>query len=125
MNTEKTVIAVVDDEESVCIGLERLLRSAGHVAKTFVNGTDFLGFLKTDRPDCLVLDLNMMPMNGFAVLDRLALLGWKLPVIVITGDDSEDIHERLLNKGITFFLHKPVDGQVLLDAIDEAINRRA
>lgn len=124
MKTEKTVIAVVDDEESVCKGLERLLRSAGHIATTFVSGTDFLRFLKTDRADCLVLDLNMMPMSGFAVLDRLALLGWKLPVIVITGNDSEDIHERLVNKEIAAFLHKPVDGQVLLDAIDEAVGRR-
>lgn len=121
MNIKKTVIAIVDDEESVCKSLERLLRSAGHSAKTFVSGTDFLRFLKTDRPDCLVLDLNMMPMSGFVVLDRLALLGWKFPVIIITGDDSEDIHERLANKGIAAFLHKPVDGQVLLDAIEVAV----
>ncbi|MEC4748113.1 response regulator [Methylomicrobium sp. Wu6] len=125
MISDKTVIAIVDDEESICKGLERLLRSAGLTAKAFLTGADFLRFIQNNRPDCLVLDLNMMPMNGFSVLDRLALLGWKLPVIIITGDDSEEACERAMNKGIAAFLRKPVDGQVLLDAIERAINHSA
>ncbi|MGR9085923.1 MAG: response regulator transcription factor [Gammaproteobacteria bacterium] len=123
MNPNKTTIAVVDDEESVCKGLERLLRSAGLTAKIFHNGDDFLRFLKTGRPACLVLDLNMIPMNGFMILDRLAHLRMQLPVIIITGDDGGEQYERLINKGITAFLRKPVDGQVLLDAIDDAVRR--
>lgn len=121
MNTEKAVIAVIDDEESVCKGLERLLRSAGLTAKTFLNGADFLRFLKTGRPDCVVLDLSMMPMNGFAVLNRLARLKMKLPVIIITGDDSEETYERAMESGIAAYLRKPVDGEVLLDAIAGAV----
>jgi FixJ family two-component response regulator len=123
MNSDKTVIAVVDDEESICKGLERFLRSAGFTAKTFHSGVDFLRSLENERPACLVLDLNMMPMNGFSVLDRLAQSGRNLPVIVITGDDSEETYARAMNKGIAAFLRKPVDGQVLLDAIDDAIGR--
>jgi FixJ family two-component response regulator len=125
MNNDQTVIAVVDDEESICKGLERLLRSAGLTAKTFLNGADFLSFLEIGQPDCLVLDLNMMPMNGFSILDRLARLGRRMPVIIITGDDNEEVYERAMNQGIAAFLHKPVDGQVLLDAIDEVLGRRA
>ncbi|MDO9271341.1 MAG: response regulator [Methylobacter sp.] len=121
MNTNKAVLAVIDDEESVCKALERLLRSAGFTVKTFINGADFLRFLETGRPDCMVLDLCMMPMNGFAVLDRVALLSLELPVIIITGDDNEETYERAMNYGIAAYLHKPVDGQVLLDAIAFAV----
>lgn len=121
MNTDKAVIAVIDDEESVCKGLERLLRSAGLTAKTFLTGADFLRFLETARPDCVVLDLNMMPMNGFTVLRRLALKSSKLPVIIITGDDREEAFERAMNYGIAAYLRKPVDAQVLLDAIAAAV----
>jgi FixJ family two-component response regulator len=64
-------------------------------------------------------------MNGFSILDRLARLGRRMPVIIITGDDSEEVYERAMNQGIAAFLHKPVDGQVLLDAIDEVLGRRA
>lgn len=124
MNSDKTVIAVVDDEESICKGLERLLRSAGLSAKTFLSGTDFLGFLENVQSDCLVLDLNMVPMNGFSILDHLDRLGRKMPVIVITGDDSEETYERAMTQGVTAFLRKPVDGQVLLDAIDDAVGQR-
>ncbi|MGR8999254.1 MAG: response regulator [Gammaproteobacteria bacterium] len=124
MNTKKAVIAVIDDEESVCKGLERLLRSAGLTAKTFLTGADFLRFLETGRSDCIVLDLNMMPMSGFAVLESLALKSSKLPVIVITGDDSEETYEHAMNQRIAAFLRKPVDGQVLLYAIDDAVGRR-
>lgn len=125
MNSDKTVIAVVDDEESICKGLERLLRSAGFTARTFLGGVDFLRSLESDRPNCIVLDLCMMPMNGFAVLDRLAQLNIKLPVIVMTGDESEESFERAIEKGIAAFLRKPVDDQELLDAIDEALARGA
>jgi FixJ family two-component response regulator len=123
MNSDKTVIAVVDDEESICKGLERLLRSAGLTAYTFLSGADFLRFLEKERPDCVVLDLNMMPMNGYTVLDRLTLSDRKLPVIVISGDDSEETYERVINKGIAAFLRKPVDGQILLDAINKVVGR--
>jgi FixJ family two-component response regulator len=122
MNTEKIVIAVIDDEVSVCKSLERLLRSAGLTSKIFLTGADFLQFLETCRPDCVVLDLNMMPMNGFAVLERLALKRSKLPVIIITGDDSEETYEHAMNQGIAAYLLKPVDGEALLDAIDDAVS---
>lgn len=117
MNTYKTVIAVVDDEDSVCKGLERLLRSAGLTAETFLTGADFLCFLETTQPDCVVLDLTMMPMNGFEILERLALEGSKLPVIIITGDGSEETYERAMENNIVAYLLKPVDAQVLLDVI--------
>ncbi|HEY8158778.1 MAG TPA: response regulator [Methylobacter sp.] len=85
----------------------------------------FFRSLEDEKPACLVLDLCMMPMNGFAVLDRLAQLNIKLPVIVITSDDKEETYERAINKGITAFLRKPIDDQVLLDAINDAVCRSA
>lgn len=124
-NRGKRVIAVVDDEESILKGLERLLRSAGLTAKTFSSGVEFLRSLQDSAPDCVLLDLNMMPMNGFTVLDRLALTNRNLPVIVMTGDDSEEIHQAAVNRGVAAFLRKPVEGEVLLDAIDKAVCHRA
>jgi len=117
MSIHKPVIAVVDDEESICKGLERLLRSVGLTAETFFTGAEFLQFLETTQPACVVLDLNMPQMNGFSVLDRLALVSSKLPVIIITGDDSEEAYESAIQYGIAAYLYKPVDGQVLLEAI--------
>jgi FixJ family two-component response regulator len=124
MNNNQPVIAVVDDEEAICKGLERLLRSAGYIAKTFMKGPDFLRVVENEPLDCLIMDLNMMPMNGLSVMDRLAGMGRKLPIIVITGDDNDEIYERAMSKGIVAYLHKPIDDQVLLDTIEKAIGRR-
>lgn len=121
MNTDKAVIAVIDDEESVCKALERLLRSAGLRANTFLNGADFLSFIETNRPDCVVLDLNMMPMNGLEVLKSLAMKRLGLPVIIITGDDNEEKYRQVIDQGAAAYLLKPIDDQLLLDTIDTVL----
>lgn len=122
MNTEKPVIAVVDDEPSICKALERLLRSAGLSSKTFLRGEDFLCYLHSARPDCLVLDLHMPEMNGFMLMERLAQQGYRLPIIIITADDQEENREKASAAGISNYLRKPIDAQVLLNAIASVID---
>jgi FixJ family two-component response regulator len=115
------LIAVVDDEESVRIALRRLLRSAGFDVEAFPSGAEFLDSLKSHRPACVVLDLHMPHGSGFAVHARLAAAGNRLPVVVITGHDSDETRERARAAGIVAYLRKPVDDQALLDAISAAI----
>ena len=117
----RPLIAVVDDEESVRIALRRLLRSANLDVETFPSGAEFLDSLKSHQPDCVILDLHMPRVNGFAVQARLAEAGLRLPVVVITGHDSAETHDRALAGGVSAYLRKPVDEQTLLDAITHAI----
>lgn len=121
MNSAKSVIAIVDDELSICKALERLLRSAGLTAKTFIGGEEFLRYLQTDKPACAVIDLFMPGTDGFALLEYLAHDDCKLPVIIITGNDDEEAYARAMEADIVAYLRKPVDGQVLLDVIAPAI----
>jgi len=117
----QNLIAVVDDEESVRLALRRLLRSAGFLVETFSSGAELLDSVKVRRPDCIVLDLHMGPVSGFVVQARLTAAGIALPVIVITGHDSDETRERALAAGAVAYLLKPVDDQTLLDAIARAI----
>jgi FixJ family two-component response regulator len=110
-------IAVVDDEESVRKALSRLLRSAGMTVKTFSGGAEFLQSLADCKPDCVVLDINIPVVTGFDVLDRLAAIKGPFPVVVITGLDSPEAHDRALGAGAVAYLQKPVNDQALLDAI--------
>jgi FixJ family two-component response regulator len=105
----------------VRIALGRLMRSASLDVETFSSGAEFLDSLKSHRPDCVVLDLHMPHISGFAVQARLAEAGKRLPVVVITGHDSDETRERALAGGFVRYLRKPVDGQELLDAIATAI----
>ncbi len=120
MSRTPPLVAIVDDEESVRRALKRLLRSAGIRVETFSSGIEFLDALALLPIDCLVLDLHMSVINGFEVLERLLKSGRRLPVIIITGHDTPDSRGRALAGGAVSYLLKPVDDQVLLDAIAEA-----
>jgi FixJ family two-component response regulator len=119
----KTVplIAIVDDEESVCRSMDRLMRSVGLDVVTFTCGTQFLQFLETRYPACLVLDLHMPRMSGFELLSRLNIAGSGVPVVVITGHDSPQSRQRVLDAGAIAYLRKPVDDQTLLNAVAAAV----
>ncbi len=121
MSQTLPLIAVVDDEEPVRIALRRLLRSAGFDVEAFPSGAEFLDSLKAHQPDCVILDLHMPRVNGFAVQARLAETHVHLPVVIITGHDSPETRERALAGGISAYLRKPVDDQTLLAAITNAI----
>jgi FixJ family two-component response regulator len=114
-------IAVIDDEEAVRMALRRLLRSAGLAVETFSGGGEFLASLSQRRPDCALLDLNMPDVTGYDVLQRLAATGELIPVIVITGNDSEGAEERSLRAGALGFLRKPINADVLLDTITATV----
>ena len=121
MSKTRPLIAVVDDEEPVRIALRRLLRSASLDVETFPSGAEFLDSLKSHQPDCVILDLHMPRVNGFAVQARLVEAGIRLPVVVITGHDAPETRDRALVGGISAYLRKPVDDEALLEAISAAM----
>lgn len=115
------MIAVVDDEEPVRRALRRLLGSAGFETALFPTGQEFLDSLAGRKPDCIILDLHMPQVDGFTVLDELARASLRLPVIIITGYEKPEARERVDHNGIAAFLRKPIDGQHLVDTIEEAL----
>lgn len=120
MPVPRLLVAIVDDEESVRTALRRLVRSAGLDVETFATGRQFLESLKSGRPDCVILDLHMPQINGFAVLSRLKELHNDVPVVAITGHDTPETRERALAGGAKAYLRKPVDDKALLSAIESA-----
>jgi FixJ family two-component response regulator len=112
-------VAIVDDEESVRLSLERFLHWAGVGVATFGSGAEFLA--STPKPDCVVLDLHMPGVSGFDVQAELASLTPRLPVIVITGNDTPDNRARAKAGGVLGYFCKPVDGPTLLAAIKAAV----
>lgn len=123
MTKTRSVIAIVEDEEPIRKALRRLLRSAGLDVETFPSGVAFLDSLSIRRPDCIVLDLHMPGVNGFEVQARLAESGVTVPVVIITGHDSDETRDRALAGFPVAYLRKPVNDQVLLDAIELGLSR--
>ncbi len=111
---------MVEDEESIRKALSRLLRSAGLEVEVFPSGVEFLGSLKHRHPSCVLLDLHMPAMDGFEVLGRLEQAGLRLPIIITTGHDTPETHDRVMAAKPAAYLRKPLDDQTLLDAIELA-----
>ena len=118
-------IAIVDDEEPVRRAIRRLMDSVGFDVETFTGGEEFLASLERRRPDCVVLDLHMPKVSGFEVQSQLNRSHHPVPVVAITGRDTEETCERALAEGASAYLKKPVDDQALLDAIAAAITETA
>jgi FixJ family two-component response regulator len=114
----RPLIAVVDDEEAIRKALRRLLASAGLHVETFPSGTAFLDSLPDHQPDCVVLDLHMPLVSGFVVQARLAACRPPVPVVILTGHDSDETRDRALAGRPVAYLRKPVNDQALLDAIE-------
>ena len=114
------LVYVVDDDESMCTALDRLLRSAGLGVATFASA---LEFLDESRPGgaCLVVDVKMSGMTGLELQQRLASTRPDLPVVVITAYGSERLRQDALAGGASAFLRKPFRESELLDAVEQAI----
>ena len=100
---------------------ERLLRAAGFTVRTFASGIDLLDSISTNPPSCIILDLNMPFVDGIEVMQRMQKAEIRVPVVVITGQDSTEMRQRVSNCNFSAYLRKPVDSQKLVQAIGDAI----
>lgn len=123
MTEENPVVYIVDDDASVRKALERLLRSAGHIAKTFASAIEFLDSDFPDAPGCLILDIKMPKLSGLELQDRLAEKGISFPIIFITGHGTVPASIKAFKAGAMDFLQKPFEDKVFLEAVSRGIER--
>lgn len=123
MNGRTSIIAVVDDEESVRNALVRFFKAAGYNAIAFGSVREFLNSLEVWQFDCLVLDLQMPDMTGldFQRYLRMSRPDVLIPVVIITAHDEAGMRERCFAAGIGAYMRKPVEGSALLATVQQLI----
>ena len=118
----KGIVFVVDDDISVREALELLLKAAGWQAQMFESAQGFLDHPRATGPSCLVLDVTLPGLNGLELQRRLADRS-EMPIIFITGYGDVPMSVQAMKAGAVEFLTKPFKDEVLLDAIQGAIER--
>jgi FixJ family two-component response regulator len=118
---ESPVVLVVDDDVSVRESLELLIGSAGWQSETFASAEDFLARPRIAGPSCLVLDVSLPNLSGLDLQTRIERSD--MPIIFITGYGDVPTTVRAMKAGAVEFLTKPFADDVLLNAIDQAIER--
>ena len=113
-------IYLIDDDEAVREALSLLLQTYGMHVETFRDPATFLAHVDPQKPGCLILDLRMPMISGLQLQQKLLERGIDWPAIMITGHGDINACRRAFKAGILDFLSKPVDEQVLLEALETA-----
>src|SRR5437660_4000776 len=123
MSDPAPTVYLVDDDVSVLRGLGRLLAAAGMKVAAFDSPREFLGRLDPAAPGCLILDVAMPGLNGLELQQALAARGSALPVVFLTGRGDIPMSVQAMKRGAADFLTKPVDDEMLLATIRNALEK--
>jgi len=115
------LVHVIDDDKGMRGALGSLLRSAGFGVALHASTDAFRGFVETDTPSCLVLDIRLRGENGLDFQDWLVAEGSDMPVILVTGHGDIPMTVRGMRAGAIDFLPKPFSDEQLLDAVARGI----
>jgi FixJ family two-component response regulator len=115
-------VCIVDDDVSVRDGLSRLLESAGYNTVTYATARAFLEAPQPAGPACLLLDVRLPDLDGLQLQERLAELSRRPPVIFMTGHGTIPMSVRAIKSGAVEFLTKPIDSEVLLATVSDALS---
>ena len=121
MTANRSLVAVVDDDESVRESLPDLLLEFGFAARAFASAEEFLASDCVSQTSCLVLDIAMPGMSGPDLQRVLTRSGQEIPIVFVTAHADESIRPRLLQQGAVECLFKPFTETALLAAISSAM----
>lgn len=122
--TATPVIAIVDDDSSVREAMGRLVRSYDFAAELFGGGEELLRSAKLHRFACVITDVVMPGMNGFALYEQLRACGFDGPVIFMTGFAEAGSEQRAIAAGAACFLRKPFQDTDIIGCIERALRAR-
>jgi CheY-like chemotaxis protein len=134
MNRKK--ILVVDDNPVIIATLSMKLKAAGYDVLTAVDGAEAVSAARKEKPNLILLDISFPPdvahgggvqWDGFIIIEWLRRIdeAKNVPVIVITGSETEKYRQRALELGAVAFFQKPVDNDGLLEVIKKALGEGA
>ena len=118
----KSIVFIVDDDVSVRDSLELLINSEGWRAQLFASAHDFLSHPRTAIPCCLILDVNLPELNGLELQKQLTNRN-DMPIIFISGCADVPMSVQAMKAGAIEFLTKPLQDDVLLTVVRDAIER--
>jgi CheY-like chemotaxis protein len=114
-------VLVVDDDPNVGAMLRDLLTTLGYVVKNAVHGAEALLLVPVFEPNVVLLDLQMPGMSGIEVLDHLRRDYPGLPVIIVTGNEDEELARRTMRGGAFDYVSKPFTVEVLDRVVTAAL----
>lgn len=120
---QSPLIHLVDDDQAVRDGLALLISTVGLRVQSWSDPLAFAAQFDRQSIGAIVLDVRMPGVSGLALLGQLMEQGVDQPVILLTGHGTVDMCRRAFKGGAAEFLEKPVDDEVLLEALQAAVRQ--
>lgn len=117
----RSLVSIVDDDESVRESLPDMVREFGFAAQAFSSAEAFLASVFVEQTRCLILDVAMPGMSGPDLQKELANRRQKIPIVFITASGDQTIRTRVLADGAVECLFKPFSETALRDALETAL----
>jgi FixJ family two-component response regulator len=121
---KRSLVSVVDDDESVRESLPDLLRQLGFASHAFSSAEAFLASELVGETSCLILDIAMPGMSGPDLQQELLRRRQAIPIVFISAQRDDRVRPRLLAYGAVDCLFKPFSDMALLDALNAALGVR-
>jgi FixJ family two-component response regulator len=118
---KRTLVSVVDDDESVRESLPDLLSEFGYAVRAFSSAEEFLASDCIGLTKCLILDIAMPGMSGPDLQQELKLRRQEIPIVFITAHGDNTVRPRLLEQGAVECLFKPFSDTALREALNTAL----
>ena len=115
------MVAVIEDDESYRVAVQRLLKSAGLLVQAFGSAEAFLNSGQQHETGCLISDIRMPGMSGLELQSKLNSDHCPIPTIFITAHGDEKMRLQAMRGGAVKFFAKPFDGETLLEAVRVAL----
>lgn len=119
----KSMVHVVDDDESLRTAVSRLLRAAGYEVRGYASAGEFSLAMNDELSGCILLDVRMPGPSGLDLQAALNRSGRSLPIIFLTGHGDIPMSVRVMKAGAADFLTKPVQRGELLAAVRSALEQ--
>jgi len=121
---KRSLVSVVDDDDSVRESLPDLLRILGFAAEAFRSAEAFLASDAFTKTNCLILDVAMPGMSGPELQQELTRRRQDIPIVFITAAGDESLRPRLIAQGAIECLFKPLSKTALVAALNAALRVR-
>ena len=124
MIAKRSLVSIVDDDESVRESLPDLLKEFGFAVQAFSSGEEFLASQYVCETGCLILDVAMPGMSGPELVKKLREQTTRIPIVFITAHSDEGVRPQLLQQGAVECLSKPFSDTALREALNAALQMK-
>jgi DNA-binding response OmpR family regulator len=114
-------ILIIEDQEDLAELYESALEKAGYKVRNAYTGEEGLAEFQANGADLILLDMTLPEMNGAQVLKAIRALNASLPIIIVTGEASDDLRQQCEMLGVEEYLSKPPDLDAMLEAIERSL----